>query len=301
MKLLIQLTFNNGLGNLYCGAIEVLNFANYYKSLGYDCELIFASNGNAGSNKFIDYVDFEEIFDLESFSIFDKITNLKHSTSDKDYNGYKYHSTQYGPNYPGAHWWDVFFDEIPEELYPKYPFNMETLLRNEHVPKWIPKLNKNIYNKVNEFLEKNGTIDKAIQIRYNDYTLNPPEDFKIYCGNLSEKLKNLGGKFYVTSHNQYAMDSLSKLNNVVIYEYKNLKELPNDHCYYFYNKNFDRDVLLERLYDNLAEMVLLSNCSNIYFYFSSAFSWTTTFLYYSKSNNSSQQLININNDLNLIK
>ena len=74
MKLLIQLTFNNGLGNLYCGAVELLHFANHYKNLGYDCELIFASNGSGGNNnKYIDFVEFEEIFDVDSFKIFNKI------------------------------------------------------------------------------------------------------------------------------------------------------------------------------------------------------------------------------------
>lgn len=300
MKLLIQLTFNNGLGNLYCGVVEVLNFTNYYKDLGYECELIFASNGNQGSNKYIDYIEFEEIFDKDSFGVFDKITNTQHSISDKNYKGYTYHSTQYGPDNPGAHWWDVFFDEIPSEIYPKHVFNMETLLRNENVPITLPKLNVKIYDKVKNFLENNSHISEAIQIRYNDYALSPAEDFKIYCENLYEKLKTINKKFYLTSHNQYAVDKLSELENVIIYKYKNLNELPNDHCYYFYNKNFSREVLLERLYDNLAEMVILSNFETIYFYFSSI-SWTTTFLYYSKSNNPSQKLININNNLEIIE
>jgi hypothetical protein len=300
MKLLIQLTFNNGLGNLYCGTVELLNFAHYYKEIGYDCELIFASNGNAGSNKFIDYVEFDEIFDLESFKIFDKITNVKQSIGDKEYNGYKYHSTQYGPNHPGAHWWDVFFDVLPKELHPKWPFNMETLLSKQHVPLWLPKLNKTIYEKVDNFIKKNGKFNKGIQLRYNDYSLNPDEDFKKYCNRIFEILKPAESRFYVTSHNQYAIDVLSKLENSIIYEYNHLNDLPNDHCYYFYNKNFSREILLERLYDNLTEMVLLSKCDTIYFYVSSI-SWTSTFLYYSKSNNPEQQLININNDLNLIE
>lgn len=300
MKLLIQFTFNNGLGNLYCGAVEILNFANYYKNLGYSCDLIFASNGNAGGNKFIGQVNFEEIFDIKSFNIFDTITNLEHSTGDKEYGGYKYHSTQYGPNHPGAHWWDVFFDEFPEEeVYPKYAFNMETLLSNQHIPNWLPKLNEKVYEKVDLFLSKNGPIDRAIQIRYNDYTINPHEEFKNFCFNLKEKLNSLDSKFYITTHNKFAIDTLSDLPNSVTYEYKHLDVLPNDHCYYFYHRNFERDILLERLYDNLAEMVLLSVCDTIYF--STSISWTTTFLYYSKSNNPNQKLIHINNNLEIIE
>lgn len=298
MKLLIQLTFNNGLGNLYCGAVELLNFANYYKNLGYECELIFASNGNAGSNKFIDYVEFEEIFDIESFSIFNKITSQINSLGEKEYEGYKYHSTQYGPNYPGAHWWDVYFDEFPENVYPKYAFNMETLMSNTHVPTLIPKLNKKIYEKVNRFIETNGIVNNAIQVRFFDFSINPPEDFKEFCQKIKQKVSDLTEKFYFTSHNKYAVDLITELDNVVTYEYENMDELPNDHSYYFYHKNFSREVLLNRLYDNLAEMVLLSKFKKIYY--STSYGWMTTFLYYAKSNNAELELININNNLDLI-
>jgi hypothetical protein len=298
MRLLIQLTFNNGLGNLYCGAVELLNFANHYKNLGYTCELIFASNGNAGGNKFIDYVEFEEIFDTESFGVFDKITNKIHSWGDKQYEGYTYHSTQYGPNYPGAHWWDVFFDESPDFDYPKYQFNMETLVNNIHIPNYIPKLNKKIYEKVDKFIELNGVVNNAIQIRFFDFSINPPEDFKEFCQKIKYKVSDLPEKFYFTSHNKYAVDLLTELENIVTYKYENMDELPNDHSYYFYNKHFSREVLLNRLYDNLAEMVLLSKFKKIYY--STSYGWMTTFLYYAKSNNMELELININNNLDLI-
>jgi hypothetical protein len=300
MKLLIQLTFNNGLGNLYCGAVDILHFANHYKNLGYDCELVFASNGSLGynNNKYIDFVDFEDIFDADSFKIFNKIRSFKVAIGQKEYEGYTYHSTQYGPDYPGAHWWDVFFDVFPKINHTKVGFNPDNLHQN--TPIWLPKLNEKIYKKVDKFLEKNGDLNEGVQIRYGDYTLNPPEEFKTYCRNLSDKLQLTNRNFYVTSHNQFAIDTLSTLDNVVAYEYKNINELPNDHCYYFYHKNLSREIYLERLHDNLAEMVLLSKLNKIYFYFHSI-CWTSTFLYYSKSHNPDQQLININTDLNLIE
>lgn len=298
MKLLIQLTFNNGLGNLYCGAVELLNFASYYKNLGYECELIFASNGNAGPNKFIGQVNIEEIFDLTVFDMFDNISNVTNSIGEKNYLGYQYHSTQYGPDHPGAHWWDVYFDVLPEEVYPKYAFNMETLVSGKHVPTIIPKLNHKIYEKVDNFIQKNGTIDNVIQVRFFDFSLNPPENFKDYCKKIKERIEESDQKFYFTSHNKYAVDLMSDLKNVVMYEYQNMDELPNDHSYYFYHKNFDREILLNRLYDNLAEMSLISKCKKVYY--STPYGWMTTFLYYSKSNNPELELININNNINLI-
>jgi hypothetical protein len=296
MKILIQLTFNNGLGNLYCGAVEILNYVSFYKNLGYTCELIFASNGDGMNNKFISSCTFEEIFDLKSFDVFDSIRNVNHSIKSKIFEDYTYHSTQYGPNKPGVHWWDVFFDKLPDQIFPKLSFNMETLLCSECIPIYLPKFNKKVYDKVNNL--ELGEISKVIQIRFFDYNLNPPEDFKIYTEKLNEKLINSNSKYYFTSNNQYIIDKLTLLPNILTYEYKDLNSLPNDHGYYFYHKNLSREFLLDRLYDNLTEMVLLSKFDEIYYY--TAYGWNSTFLYYSKSNNPNQKLINIKNNLDLI-
>lgn len=299
MKLLIQLTFNNGLGNLYCGAVDIINFVRKHKEWGYSAELIFASNGNAGGNKFIDFVEFEEIFDLEEFKIFDNIRSVHGSISSKEFEGYTYHSTQYGPNYPGAHWWDVFFDVVPKEEYPKYSHSMETLLSNQQIPEYLPRLNQKVYDKVNDFKKNNFDIDKVIQVRYLDYFLNPPEDFKNFTEQLYSKVEKSENKFYLMSNNQYIIDKLSELPNIVLYSYNHLDKLPNDHSYFFYHKHIDRSILLDRLYDNLAEMTLLSEYETIYFY--TSYSWMSTFLYYSKANNKNQNLINITNNLDLIQ
>jgi hypothetical protein len=299
MKLLIQLTFNNGLGNLYCGLVEVINFVSQYKEMGYKCELIFASNGNSGSNKFINFIQLDEIFDIELLNIFDSIRNMEHSISSKEFEGYKYHSTQYGPDYPGAHWWDVFFDVFPDEVLPKHPYNMETLLSGQLVSKYLPKFNNLIYEKVLKFKEKNEDVNNAIQIRYFDYRINPEPEFKEYLNKLYEKVKNSNNKFHVMSNNEFAIQQLKKLDNVVTYDFERCEELPNDHGYYFYHKNFDREILLNRLYDNITEMVILKDYENIYY--STSYSWASTFLYYSKSNNPNLKLININSNLDLIK
>jgi hypothetical protein len=299
MKLLIQLTFNNGLGNLYCGLVEVINFVTKYKELGYSCELIFASNGNSGSNKFINFIEIDEIFDLGILDIFDRIRNIEHSISSKEFEGYIYHSTQYGPNFPGAHWWDVFFDETPKEILPKHPYNMETLISGQLVSKYLPKFNNKIYQKVSEFKENNKEVKSAIQIRYFDYRITPEPEFKEYMDKLYEKVKNSKNKFHVMSNNEFAVIKLKELDNVITYKFENVNELPNDHGYYFYHKNFDREILLNRLYDNIAEMAVLKDYENVYF--STSYSWYSTFLYYSKSNNPDLKLININSNIDLIE
>jgi len=298
MKLLIQLTFNNGLGNLYCGLVEILHFIENYINLGYKCELIFASNSSAGGNKYINYIKFEDIFDVTELKVFDNIRNVEYSIRDKFFENYTYHSTQYGADSPGVHWWDVFFDKPPEIEYPKNPYNMETLIYNQYLPKVLPKFNKIVYDKASNFIKKNNDIYDAIHVRYYDYTFNVDDSFELFTQNLLENLKYNDKIFHVMSNNQYLIDTIKDLSNVRIYEFQNLDILPNDHSYYFYHKNIDNELILNRFYDNLAEMVSLTYYKNIYYY--TTFGWISTFLYYSKSNNTNQNLIKINNQLNLI-
>ena len=298
MKMLIQITFNNGLGNLYCGVVDVLHYVKQHKELGYDAELIFASNGSSGGNKYIDSVTIDEIFDINDFVIFDNVRNIKHSINDKSFEGYTYHSTQYGPDYPGAHWWDVFYDVLPDVEIPKPAHNMERLLTNEQVPEFLPKLNKIVYDKVELVLSKKQ-IDGVIQVRHLDYHINPSDDFKNLVDNLHKRVSSSKLTYYLTSNNQFLIDKLSDLPNIVLYNYNNLDILPNDHNYFMTHSHINRDILLERLYDNLCEMVLLENFNKIYHY--TSFSWISTFLFYSRAINPKQSIIDIKHDLTLIE
>ena len=300
MKILIQLTFNNGLGNLYCGMIEILHFLEHYINQGYQVELVFSSNGSGAGNKFIGFCEIEEIFEKEDLKIFSKITNRQNSITTKEYEGYTYHSTQYGPNEPGVHWWDVFFEELPIDMPPKNPYNMETLLSGQYKPKFIPRLNKKVYEKVENFIKQNEKIDGIIQVRYFDLRPTPENDFQDFCFKLKDQISSKpDSKYYVSTHNQFLRNTVSDLSNVILYDFNNISELPNDHGYYFYNKNFDKETLLDRLYDNLAEMVLISKTDNLYYY--TSYHWMSTFQYYAKSTNEKMNLTRINeNNLNIL-
>jgi len=298
MKMLIQITFNNGLGNLYCGIVDVLHYVKTHKELGYKAELIFASNGNSGGNKYIDNVSLDEIFDINDFDVFENIRNVHSSISTKTFEDYHYHSTQYGPDYPGAHWWDVFYDTPPKIEIPKPAHNVERLLTKEQLPEFLPKLNKIVYDKVDLILSEKQ-IDGVIQVRHLDYHINPSDDFKNLVDKLYERVTKSNLTYYLTSNNQYLIDKLSGLPNIVIYKYKNLDILPNDHNYFMTHKHVSRDILLERLYDNLCEMVLLEKFNKVYHY--TSFSWISTFLYYSRAKNPVQHVIDIKQDLTLIE
>lgn len=289
MKVLIQLTFNNGLGNLYCGATELLNFASECKKMGYSCELIFASNCGS-DNKYIDYVDFEEIFDINSFKVFDKITSIKHSIKEKDYNEYKFFSAAYVSE-PGQHWWDIFLTDKSLILPERPHYDINTLYGQKVLPKILPKFSSPINEKFEKAKQKIPKIKKCIQVRHNDFTINVGDEFKNYTNSIIEILKNTSEEFYVSSNNQFFLDSINKLNNTVTFDFDDLGVFPNDHNYYYYNRGVNRDMLLNRLFDNICEMIILSEFDIILHH--TSIGWYSTFLYYSLSHNKNQKLINI--------
>ena len=300
LRLLIQLTFNKGIGNLYCYVIELLDFVDYYKNIGYKCDLIFSSNGKDVKNKYINFIKLEDIFDLSLFEIFDTIRNFEDSITDTVFEGFTYHSTQYGPEHPGVHSWDIYFKN-PIKALPYYPrkASMRTLLSNVFKPKLVPKLNKKIYEKSIDFINKNKDTTKSIHIRYCDYKLIPNNHFKELTKNLFTILKSTKTNFHFMSNNQYIIDEITKLPNITKYDFKNLDLLPNDHPYFHHIGDVDYDILLDRFYDNLTEMLILSYYDTIY-YFTLVGPWISTFLYYSTINNPNQKLIDIQNNLELI-
>jgi hypothetical protein len=290
MKVLIQLTFNNGLGNLYCGATELLNFATECKKMGYSCELIFASNHGV-DNKYINYIDFEEIFDISSFQVFDKITSIEQSIKDKKYNEY-YFFAACNVKDPGQHWWDIFLTDTTLNLPDKPQYDIHTLYNQKVLPKILPKFSTKIYEKVESFKSKISDVKKCIQVRHNDYTLNVDDEFTNYTSSIIEIIKDNSEKFYISSNNKFFLDNLNKLDNTVIYSFNNLDLFSNDHSYHYYNRTINREILLERLIDNICEMIILSEFEVIFHH--SSIGWQSTFLYYSLSHNKNQKLININ-------
>jgi hypothetical protein len=293
MNLVVQITFNNGLGNLYCGLVNILDMVGKYKVLGYRCKLIFASNGCCGGNKYIDFCRFESIFDLKFFEkYFDEIVSLEHSITEKEYDGLVYHSTQFGPDYPGCHWWDIFLPNGEKLIFERVNGDVNSFLDKTFYPDIFPKFSEIIYDNIKNF-KFDSTIDNVIQIRHFDYNIQPEESFQNDIMKINNYINKENEYFYVCSNNQYALDTLSKNEKVFIKTFENLEKLPNDHGYNFYNKKVSDEILYNRLVDNLSEMVNLSRYSNLFYY--TSFSWISSFLYYSLVNNKNQKLINIKN------
>ena len=286
IKLLIQLNFQNGLGNLYCGVVQLLHFANYYKELGYECHFIFASKNVYGNGWGLDNVCIEELFDMESFDVFNTITNLEYSITDSQYDGYTY----YGTGTPGVDWWDVFFsreiDTFHQLSYENQDGNIFS--SREFIPKKIPKFNHKITEKVNKFKSQSPQIDASIQLRlfgFGDKENYDPSLVKIYK-NLYESVKKSNKNFFLTSSCVSCLGQLLDLPNIFLIESR-LSDYRGD------TTIFDsQETRLNFLYNNISEMVLISETDIVYH--KTVLPWTSSFLYYSFVNNPNMSILTIN-------
>jgi len=277
MKVVIQHNWTTGLGDLYCACTEYLKFIKPLKEIGYETKLIFSFNGISGSNKYIGINEFDKIFDISSFHLFDDISIRKYPVTDLNYDDTHYHHTQYGPTSPGHHWWDVFFDVIPNNL--RYPnINPQTFLDKKETISVLPLFNEQIYKRSSSFQKKINDEYDFIQIRYFDYSNKITEEFDKDMNQLFEIVKKSQRYYHIGSNSPYVMDKFLELDNVITYKFNNLDLFSNDHSYYLYNKHISNDILLDRLYDNIAEMVSISNAKNIFHY--STFDWISNFLLY---------------------
>lgn len=277
MKALIQHNWTSGLGDLYCAICEYLDYTEKLKEIGYEVELFFAFTK---FNKYITPVELDLIFNMETFKIFDKVTVSEYPINVEEYNEYRFHSSVYGSKTPGNHWWDVFYDNAPNNTIDKISVNPTTILRHENEIKNKPIFNDEIYRRVLNFKEKINKEYDFIHIRYFDYKNYGIEDwFKIMVDELHDNIKKSDKYFHIGSNSPYLNEKLHNLDNVIQYGFNNLDILTNDHFYGQLNKNrkeITTEILLDRLYDNLAEMISIENAKRIHGY--TSYGWTSNFL-----------------------
>ena len=287
MKLLIQLNFGL-LGNLYVGVTQLLHFANYYKQLGYKCDLIFASNSGGRNGYSIPDIKFEELFDLEGFEVFDTITTIPNSITEKQYGEY----ICYGSSLPGVQWWDVFFNQEVDEFFSLYYKNYDNNVFSKNIvlPTILPKFNKTVYDKVKLFKEHHPEINSTVQLRlygYGDKENHNQRLTKVY-EELYHSIKKSDKTFFLTSSCVSCLDDIIELPNVILFGSRNLQENKGD-------VNFDningREKQIDTLYDYIAEMVMIGETDNVYYY---SIHWQSTFLYYSFVNNPNITILHIN-------
>lgn len=292
-KILIQITFNNGLGNLYCSVIEMINFLENYKLLDYEINLYFASNNYEQPNKYINFCEFYNIFEKDDFKIFTNVINNQYAITNETYQDYKF-IKKYDTDKPGRHWWDIFTNDEKFEYIPPIVYSCETYFGYNYKPLILPRFNKKIYEKSEKYLKDFKEDDTFIHIRYTDYEggdsdidMNTMQKMKLL---IDEFKINKNKKYYFSTNNKMLLNMVSNFENIVLYNFNNLDLFVNDHNYYVYNKDkeLNYEILLDRLYDNIAQMVSISKFSNIKYY--TKFGWISSFLYYGIVKNENKKI-----------
>lgn len=276
---MIQLNFGL-LGNFYIATTQLLDFTEHYKKLGYKCHLIFASTCGGKNGYGIFDIKFEEIYDIKCFDIFDSITTIPISITDKFYEEYVCHSS----DNPGLQFWDVFFDHQVDNIY-KTSFlhhDSKGFQRNVDLPTNLPKFNPIVYKKVNDFKLQNPKINSAIQLRLYGFgdKENHNEKLRQMYLDLYNNVRQSNRNFYLTSSCVSWWGDIINLPNVYIFGNRiNEKNLGDVN---FYEIEGGREKQLDILHNYIAEMVMIENTTEVFYY---SVHWPSTFMYYPFVNN----------------
>lgn len=274
MKLLIQHNFITGLGDMYVSVTQYLEFANEYKNKGYETELVVCFR----ENKYIDMIDFSEIFDMEYFSVFDKISYVKKPILKNKYEELTYVFTAnltVDPK-PGQQDWDVFLSESNEKLIIPNSTTYRLLVDNNQ-PKIKPKFSKDIINKSDIISRQIGDDYNYLQIRMNDEKRLTKDDYKM-LELFHNKIIQTNEVFHIGSNSHEVLNFFNNKKNVFTYGFKSSCEFDSNHNY-FGHTNLTNEEYIQRLKDNIVEMVSIKNAKKIYQY--SEIFWISQFLFYS--------------------
>lgn len=274
MKLLIQHNFITGLGDMYVSVTQYLEFANDYKNRGYETELVVCFRGN----KYIDIIDFSEIFDMEYFNVFDKISYVKTPILTKKYEDMSYVFTanlMVDPK-PGQQDWDVFLSVDDDNLTIPNSTTYRLLVDN-NLPKIKPKFSKEIIEKSNGLSNQIGVNYNYLQIRMNDEKRLTEDDFKM-LELFHNKIIQTNDMFHIGSNSHEVLNFFRDKKNVFTYGFKSICEYDSNHNY-FAHTNLTNEEYIERLKENIVEMVSIKNAKKIYQY--SEIFWISQFLFYS--------------------
>ena len=278
MKLLIQLNFGL-LGNFYIDVVQSLEVANHYKKLGYECHLVFASTTNGRNGYGISDIQFDEIFDLTYFKVFDTITTIPRSITENTYKEYIYH----GESNPGLGGCNIFFnDKIDEVFKPIRHHDHKGFSRDEIIPDILPKFNKIIYDKVDIFKNQNSKIDVTIQLRLYGYGDKENHNMVLteMYNNLYGLIKKSNKNFYLTSSCVSCLGDITNLPNVFLFEFRKIEKNLGD--VNFDDIDGDRKKQLDMLHNYISEMVMIGETDFVYYY---SIHWPSTYMYYSFAQN----------------
>lgn len=284
-KVIIQHNFRTGLGDMVSDMSEYMTISSKLKEIGYEIHLIFCLN----SNRFVKENIFYKIFDEETCGFFSSVIETFVPIYGLEYEGTKYHYSSHDPQEPGRHRWDLFISELPPNEIKKVRFSAtEIKSLNKTLPPITPKFNKTIIDKVYKFEENVNFNDSVfLHIRLIDSEVNNERHLKI-CESISSYITNIKELIYLGTNNTFIYNYFKSNDKVVLYDFKTLEYLDND--VNRIDNYVGENVLIERLYDIITEMVLIKNVNKIYHY--SDISWVSNFYFYGLSQRSGDIEIN---------
>jgi len=275
MKILIQHNFTSGLGDFMKNLASYMDALLPMKNMGYEINLYI----NLYKNCYVDKPFFKKLFSDDVCNFFDNITESIHSIGAHNYEEYKYHRSSHNPQSPGVHQWDVFFDGEPINFDIKY-IEARQAYDNKIFYEKLPTFSNEITERVNNFLDKNPKFN-FLHVRTSDTIDANNERYDKIVDKILSISKDTELPFYLGTNNQYIYEKLKIDDKIIVYDFPSFSKYSNDMNGY---KNLhsindtNDDILLNRLFDIAAEMVLVSHSNEIYTF--NDYSWISQFLFY---------------------
>jgi hypothetical protein len=270
MKAIIQHNFRSGLGDMVCDMSEYMAVTQYLKEKGYEVHLRFCYYRNLFINN---SPFFQKIFTEEIYNLFDSITETSEPISELSYENIKYNYSSQHPQSPGLQRWDIFIDNFPKD-FKDFKFNSNSIVFNSIYPPILPSFHSNIIERVNSF-------QQTLPEKYNFFhiRLNPEYSDKEMFSNIIDYVNKSEIPTHIGTNNMFLYNECKKNDKILLYPFKYLDLIDNelDSIHYF-KDNENYDFMLNRLYDNLAEMISVKNCNEILYH--TNFSWVSNFIYY---------------------
>jgi len=285
--ILLNLDFMTGIGDFYLDTIECLEYAQKLKEQGHPVQLLFSSV----RNKYLEHIKLDEIYDLETFHMFDSIEQLDRTV-------YFQRTIRECTHIPiqGKRWRIFSSSSLPKIHIPHYQ-RMDEFILHRKKPVLLPQFKNIIHDKKEEFIQNKNLYDfihfRTRNAKVGNTSPHLEKMDKREGHDFTEKVtqkvfqavKQSSKNYHVGSNDRYFVDTMKKLPNVFDYSFSNLDLFMNDYDYYKHivGKKIDREIILNRFYENVAEFISLENAQN--FISSTSMCWVSHFLSYGLINN----------------
>lgn len=281
MNILIQHTFNTGLGDCIVAVSEYVHNCLKLKDEGYKIHL----KVNTSDNKYYKDLKLTDLFDESVFNIFDTVEYISNSFIIPPDN-YEVKHISYNAPKPGLHWWDLFVEKNDNFDFDVTTFFQQptTFANVQYAP--ILQLSHEVINIVEEL---NYTNESSIYLRSND-EVETLELYEIYKDIINDIVKT-SSSIFVCSNSYTLKEKIKQIadNNLIYYNipYEDNVQFSGtplgNHFSSKYCSNVPLDIRKKRTLYTMAEMVKLSKSKTIHYF--TSWNRISNFLFLSIANN----------------